>query len=269
MMDANISRRKFLKVCGATVGAAVLGSNSIARGTELLNSGIGPVRYGMVVDLEVCENSRECDGKYPCVHACKTVNITPPNSYWMQIIESEKISFADRLPRPCMHCENPPCVKVCPVGATYQRIDGIVLVDYARCIGCRLCAVACPYGARYFNWKEPTAEEIDKTRTESWAVVEDVWKDLGKDVPIEKDPETGLPPAIEIPRPHGVIEKCNFCVHRVEKGLDPACVAACPGALTFGDVNDPKSEVSKLLKERKWLKLIEEFNTKPSVYYLR
>ncbi len=263
-MDANVSRRKFLKICGAAVGASVLGTRagSLVQGSEIFGAGASRTKFGMTVDLKLCEETSECDGLNSCMHACKTVNITPPNSYWMYVIESEEISFAERLPRPCMHCENPPCVKVCPVGATFRRMDGIVIVDYARCIGCRLCAVACPYGARYFNWKQPTKSEIEKTRRESWAKVEEVWKLLGKEVPLEPD-------AIEIPRPAGVIEKCNFCIHRVYKGLKPACVAACPGALKFGDLGDPKSEVSKILKERKWLRLIEEFNTRPSVYYLR
>ncbi len=259
-----ISRRKFLKLCGATAGAAVLGSTllptskGIAQGTEL-SSG---TKYGMAVDLRACENSRACDGLYPCVHACKAVNITPANSYWLYVIESEEISYAKRLPRLCMHCDNPPCVKVCPVGATYKRADGLVLVDYQRCIGCRLCAVACPYGARYFNWKWPTKEEIEKIQRESWEKVEEAWKKIGKEVPLASK-------AIENPRPAGVIEKCTFCVHRIEKGLKPACVVACPAeVLHFGDINNPNSEISKTLKEKKWFRLLEEFGTKPNVFYL-
>ena len=271
MMDTDVSRRTFLKLCGATIGAAVLGSK-VVRSTELLNAAAGRTKYAMGINLKLCEETHECDGINACVHACKTVNITPPNSYWMQVLEDEHMSFADRLPRPCMQCENPPCVKVCPVGATYKRVDGIILVDYFRCIGCRLCAVACPYGARSFNWDWTTKEEIEKTQQESWAKVKEVWKLVGEESPLEKElgPDVTPKDAIEIPRPAGVIEKCNFCLHRVEKGLEPACVAACPGsAITFGNVGDPDSEISKILEEKKWIKLLEEFGTKPSVFYYR
>jgi molybdopterin-containing oxidoreductase family iron-sulfur binding subunit len=264
-MGCDVSRRKFLKICGATIGAAVLGS-TIVSSKELLSATAGRTKYAMAIDLELCENTHECDGINACVHACKLVNITPPNSYWMMAIESEHITFAERLPRPCMQCDNPPCVKVCPVGATFKRVDGIILVDYFRCIGCRLCAVACPYGVRYFNWKKPTKEEIDQTRADSWSKVNEVWEKAGK----ESELDMGLinNPPIELPRPHGVIEKCNFCVHRVEKDMLPACAVACPsGAIKFGNIGDPTSEISQILHEVKYIRLLEEFNTKPNVFY--
>lgn len=266
-MDLNVSRRKFLKLFGVTIGGAALGSillpnsKGIEQETALSKIGEGGTKYAMAVDLKKCETSPLCDGTYPCVYACKAVNLTPANSYWLYVVESEEISYAKRLPRLCMHCDNPPCVKVCPVGATYKRIDGLVLVDYARCIGCRLCAVACPYGARYFNWRWPEKEQIEKSQREAWEKVEEAWKQIGKEIPLKPD-------AIELPRSAGVIEKCTFCVRRIENGLKPACVVACPDALYFGDLSDPESEISKLLKERKWLRLLEELGTEPRVFYL-
>lgn len=267
-MDCNVSRRRFLKLCGATVGAAVLGSTAVSSKELLRAAGASRTKYAMAVNLKACEETEACDGTKACVHACKTVNITPPNSYWMQVLESDHITFADRLPRPCMQCDNPPCVKVCPVGATYKRMDGIILVDYFRCIGCRLCAVSCPYGARSFNWSSwATKESVEKTRNNSWAKVKAVWEMTEEGVPPENLIED---PPIEIPRPAGVIEKCNFCLHRIEKGKEPACVVSCPSkALIFGDTGDPGSEVSKTIEEEKWIRLLEEFNTKPAVFYFR
>jgi molybdopterin-containing oxidoreductase family iron-sulfur binding subunit len=259
-MDCDVTRRKFLKICGVAVGSALLGS-TVVSSKEILAAAAGKTKWAMAIDLELCADTHECDGINACVHACKTVNVTPPNSYWMMALENEHLTFAERLPRPCMQCDNPPCVKVCPVGATTKRADGIIIVDYFRCIGCRLCAVSCPYGVRYFNWDKPTKEEIDKTRQESWAKVNEVWDAAGKELTLD-------PYAIEIPRPHGVIEKCNFCLHRVEKDMKPACVDGCPsGAIKFGNIGDPDDEVSHILHEKKYIRLLEEFNTKPNVYY--
>ncbi len=153
-----------------------------------------------------------------------------------------------------MHCEHAPCVEVCPVGASYRRADGIVMMDYDKCIGCRYCEVACPYGARAFNWKEHTE-------------------------PNSAVPTWGEP---EVPRrPRGVVEKCSFCAHRIDRGLaagltpgvdaaaTPACVNACPvGARKFGDLNDPASEVSVLLANHASYRLREDLGTAPHVYYL-
>ena len=160
---------------------------------------------------------------------------------------------------PCMHCEEAPCVTVCPAKATYRREDGIVVQEFRRCIGCRYCIVACPYGARNFNFKDQVEEEYHRP-----------------------DP----PPARESrgpwPFPHrirGVVEKCTFCFHRIDKGLRegqkigvdvvPACVEACPTkARTFGDLDDPNSEVSRLLATRTSIRLREDMGTHPKVFYL-
>jgi Fe-S-cluster-containing dehydrogenase component len=158
------------------------------------------------------------------------------------------------LSRPCMQCEHAPCVEVCPVGASYYRDDGIVMMDYDKCIGCRYCEVACPYQARSFNW-----EVFDG---ENPAV-----------------PEWGTPEVER--RPRGVPEKCAFCYQRIDRGLSlglrpgidadatPACVVACPtGARYFGDLNDPESNVSKILRDHPSYRLRDELGTKCRVYYL-
>lgn len=162
------------------------------------------------------------------------------------------------VPRPCMHCENPPCVTVCPVGATYVDDEGIVRMDYDICIGCRYCTTACPYGIRYFNWYAP-------------------------DFPAPYDQH--LTP--DVPqRPVGVVEKCTFCIHRLERAkreaaakgreltdselvLLPACNQACPAsARYFGDLDDPESTVSRLARNPRAFKLLEELGTEPKVIYL-
>jgi Fe-S-cluster-containing dehydrogenase component len=208
-----------------------------------------------------------------CMEACKVENDTPQAVFWMYVFRFEEGRYPNTrvwfLPLPCMHCDNAPCVKVCPVGARYKRPDGLVATDWERCIGCRYCEVACPYGVNYFNWKAP-----EKNYYLDWKD-----RDLGPvthgATPPYKNPDLEKPYGPERRRIaggghlKGVIEKCTFCVHRVEKGQTTACAQACPVfAIQFGDLEDPNSTVSHLLKKRPHFRLLEEAGTQPRVFYL-
>jgi len=224
-------------------------------------------RWGMVIDLD------KCTGCQSCSVACKAENNVPHGSpeehirrltpFWHKVIavsngEYPAVSI-DMLPMPCMHCDNAPCVTVCPVKATYHREDGIVIQNFRRCIGCKYCLIACPYGVRSFNYKEPEVKEYHRP-------------DLSPD-----RTDRGVWPFPH--RVHGVVEKCTFCFHRIDQGLRegkkigeevvPACVEACPAhTLSFGDLDDPYSEVSRLLASRQWFRLREGMGTAPKVFYL-
>jgi molybdopterin-containing oxidoreductase family iron-sulfur binding subunit len=216
-------------------------------------------RYGMVID------TRRCVGCRACVVACKAENKTPPGVNYTVVVEDTRDSPDDRplfFTKPCFHCENPPCTNVCPVSATFKRErDGIVVIDYDRCIGCRYCITACPYGARTFDFGEnyfPVAEHT------AWAAV--------------PSPEYGQYRVREgEASPVGNVRKCTFCLHLQDAegrydqaaGRWPACAKTCTGhAIFFGDFNDPGSDVSRLLRERQAIRLKEELGTEPNVYYL-
>lgn len=202
-------------------------------------------KWGMAIDLE------RCLGCWTCAVVCKEENNIPMGLWWNRIanmggegLDTPAGEYPDLemsyLPLACQHCEDAPCVKVCPTAATYKRDDGIVLINYDRCIGCRYCMAACPYGARVFNWGEP-----------------------------QRIPDFQYGSAKVPVRPKGVVEKCTFCVHRLDEGRLPACVVSCPAhARIFGDLNDPESEVSLAVAERSGQRLLEDRGTHPQVYYL-
>lgn len=200
-----------------------------------------PRRWGLAIDL------KRCTGCQSCTVACKVENGTPPGVFWMRVLEKEEGTYplASKvfLPLRCNHCSNPPCVPVCPTGASYKRKqDNLVLIDQNKCIGCRACVVACPYQVRYVpsNGKGYYGEQMTPY----------------EDVSYQKwQPETA--------------QKCTFCVHRIDQGLEPACVQTCPTkALIFGDLNDSQSEISTLVRERSHFQPRSELGTDPSLFYL-
>jgi molybdopterin-containing oxidoreductase family iron-sulfur binding subunit len=206
--------------------------------------GIPGKKWVMVVDLGRCKNAKKC------VEACDNHhNLTPDRPYIkvLEMKDNEK-SSPYWMPKKCFQCDNPPCVKVCPVGATYKRSDGIVLIDNERCIGCRFCMAACPYSARVFNWGEPPG--VDQNKPYS--------------------PETSMPSKI------GTVAKCDFCPDMLRKNKLPHCVTKCPnGVIYFGDENDDTVtngdetvRLSNLLRDKAGYRYMEELGTKPRVYYL-
>ncbi len=223
-------------------------------------------RYGMVIDLERCQGCRAC------MEACKVENNTPESVFWMQVYRLEegtypatKLSF---LPRPCQHCDDAPCVKVCPVQARYKRDDGLVATDWDKCIGCRYSAVACPYGVNFFNWRDPEEHQYldhhDKDIVAMTNGVSPSYANPDLDRTMKDGRRTAGGSHLE-----SVMGKCTFCVHRVEEGRQPACVENCPAnALHFGDLDDPRSGVAKLLAREPSFRLKEDMNTHPKVHYI-
>jgi len=260
------SRRGFLKIAGVTVlgGVAVPAIAAIASGTDKDKHRAS--QLAMVIDLRKCLRKEGCKD---CATAChrahnvpdvaeQAMGLTPDEVRrrevkWIWKEPFEK-AFAEENPylvedlheKPalvfCNHCENPPCVRVCPTQATWKRqSDGVVMMDMHRCIGCRYCVVACPYGSRSFNWRDPRPF-LEKAKA------------MNVDYPT---------------RSKGVVEKCTFCDERLSQGQQPVCVGACPvGAMTFGDLEDAASPVRQLLRGRYAIRRRPELGTGPQVYYL-
>jgi molybdopterin-containing oxidoreductase family iron-sulfur binding subunit len=230
------------------------------RGMEVKISDAGPmpgVHFAYALDLSRCVGCRRC------VYACVEENnqSRDPQIHWIKVLSMEKekgVDLADAdpyyqpdtvpedghfyMPVACQHCENSPCTKVCPTGATWQEKDGIVVIDYDWCIGCRCCMAACPYGARHFNWAEPTIPQNELNPNTHY---------LGNR-----------------PRTKGVVEKCTFCIQRVRQGRYPACVEVCPvGARKFGNILDPDSEIRYIIEHKRVLVLKAELHTVPRFFY--
>lgn len=255
----NHTRRNFLKFAGLTAaGLAVAGA-----GTAMAVSGSGSSikddakslkakRWGMVIDTKKVGTKETIDVLAKACHEAHNVPAIPGKQdiKWIWAAPYEQAfdqlnNYMDeglekrQFPILCNHCTNAPCVRVCPTKATYKRPDGIVAMDYHRCIGCRYCMAGCPFGARSFNFMEPR-KHLDLTK-------------LNKDFPT---------------RMRGVVEKCNFCVERLALGKAPACVEASQGAVVYGDLSDPASEVRKLLREHYTIRRKPALGTEPGVYYI-
>jgi len=258
-MPEALTRRRLLKAAGASLAVISTGAATAgAAGAETRAS--SKAQYGMVIDLRKCI---KCDA---CTVACIAENHLPPGVFYNEVMQVEVGEYPnvrrEFLPRPCMQCGNPPCVPVCPTGATYKREeDGIVVIDYDWCIGCRYCMAACPYGARYFDF----GEEYQPKDRSLGTVARDVSYELAP------SPEYGEGRVRKgRASPIGNVRKCTFCLHRVSQGLKPACVEAClGGARYFGNLSDPDDPLWKLITENGHFRLKEELGTEPSVYYLR
>ncbi|MGC8484093.1 MAG: 4Fe-4S dicluster domain-containing protein [Candidatus Baltobacteraceae bacterium] len=222
-------------------------------------------RWGMVID------TRKCVGCSSCTVGCVMENKLPPGVVYRPVIDMEIGTYPNVvrkfLPRPCMQCDDPPCVPVCPVDATWKRDDSIVEIDYNACIGCRYCITACPYQARTFdfgeNWTDGAAagkadalslDEAHSYEAEPNFEYGELWSRADGVVPES---------------PVGNARKCQFCVHRLAVGMLPMCVSTCIGRATFfGDLNDPESLVSQMIARNNAIRLKEELGTHPKVYYL-
>jgi molybdopterin-containing oxidoreductase family iron-sulfur binding subunit len=255
-----MNRRDFLKVIAAA--AAGIGGTVVFEGLDNFGAKAAEMNksskalqvkhLGMVIDVSKFQKAEDFQRVAAACHSYHNVpDIKDPNHevkwIWQEDFEhtfseleneymSEKIKKME-FPVLCNHCEEPACVRVCPTQATFKRPDGIVAMDYHRCIGCRFCMAACPYGARSFNFIDPRPF-IEK---------------VNDDFPT---------------RTKGVVEKCNFCVERIDKGLDPVCVEASQGGIIFGDLADPNSAVRKVLNESFAIRRKVELGTGPSVYYV-
>jgi dimethyl sulfoxide reductase iron-sulfur subunit len=201
-------------------------------------------QWAMVIDL------RRCDGCKKCTEACQTEHELPKSFEWINVFEvTDKQGRQYFMPRPCMQCENAPCLRVCPVAATFRADDGVVLVDQDRCIGCRMCMAACPYGARTFNYSDP---------------------------PKPAHPFQKPTPEHPVPQIKGTVGKCMFCVHRTEDGKLPACVEACGmQALWIGDLVEDVAtngtetvRLSRFIKDNDAFRYKDELGTGPRVYYI-
>ena len=235
MSDLNSQRRNFLKtslgVAAVTLAPGMLLYQVAQAKSEGANS---KVRWGMLIDTAQCK-----PGCQDCVTACNKENglsggTAATDSQWIRKIELKDISTGRELALPmmCQHCEHPPCVDVCPTGASFKRVDGIVLVDKHRCIGCRYCMMACPYKARSFV-HEPLHDQNP-----------------------------------DVPRGKGTVESCTLCVHRVDKGQQPACAEACTNkAILFGNLNDPESEIAKKVHSVASVQVRADLQLNPGIRY--
>ncbi len=256
-----IDRREFLKIAGIStlLGAGGLTASTVLRNNLLEASQERPdpkalvgKRWAMVVDMRKVKTEEDYQR---IISACHRIHNVPTIGYpkeeikwiWKEDYEhtfpGQEHQYIEESVKEkpflllCNHCDNPPCVRVCPTKATFKRADGVVVQDMHRCIGCRFCMAGCPYGVRSFNFRDPR--------------------------PFIKEENAQYPT-----RTKGVVEKCTFCFERLAVGLKPACAEASNGAMVFGDLSDPNSEVRKLLRTHYTIRRKPEVGTNPSVFYI-
>ncbi len=266
-----LSRRRFLEIAGLGIAASAVAA-TVPRLTRKGGRDAGPAnqevlagedaagtetvsrrlrRWMMVIDLRKCDGCQSQDTPPQCTAACIEGHFVPEPMEWIEVYEYELPGEGTQfLPAPCQHCQNPPCVAVCPVGATFSTPEGVVLIDHQRCIGCRMCMAACPYDRRFFTWGDPL-------------------------IP----PEALLAdysPEHQVPLPKGVTAKCDFCPDVARAGRLPYCIQACPQyAIYYGDFEEDLAtngeevvRVSRFLAEHDAYRLKEDLGTKPRVYYI-
>ncbi len=242
-----VDKGKVAKSCCSSDSSGAHSCESVGISNAEARRGIHGKKFIMVIDLAKCE------GCGACTEACQKMHYIPTEREWIKVfkIKDSENSTPYWMPKPCFHCDNPPCTKVCPVNATFKRQDGIVLIDNDRCIGCRFCMAACPYSTRFFNWLPP--------------------KEIAGLKDVVYSPEQGYPRKI------GTVEKCDFCPHMIRHGKMPCCVTACTkDAIYFGDENEDAVTsssgetvcLSQLLKDKAGYRFLEDLGTKPRVYYL-
>lgn len=251
---ARLSRRKLLAGAAGTLAVAagpgwlVSGKLPVAKGQE---PAPGKRQWALAIDLRKCEGCVTQGDAPACTEGCNAAHFVPPGQEWIRVFKMEEPGGGSYfLPRPCMQCENAPCLNVCPVGATYRNPEGVILIDHDRCIGCRMCMAACPYGARSFNWEQP-----ENPAGATFAKYS---------------------PEYPVPHRKGTVEKCMLCAHLTSVGKLPACAEECPmNAIYLADLVEDVAtngkevvQFSRFLSEGNAFRLKEEAGTRPRVWYI-
>ena len=248
--EGQLSRRRFLQGTGMAAATTVMAGSGFIKLMSQVEAQTNETdktaehQWAMIIDL------RRCDGCAFCEEACHQMHYLSEEQEWLKVYEmKDSTGGTYYMPRPCMQCENAPCLRVCPVGATFKTADGPILVDQNKCIGCRMCMAACPYDARYFNWNDPPPAP----------------KTLG-----------GPTPEWPIPQQKGTVGKCIFCIHNTREGKLPGCVASCPmKAIYIGDLKADIAtngvetvKLSQFIQDNHAVRYKESLGTRPRVWYI-